>query len=341
MANTAQNQVGCWGGTFEPKSDRALFIDTTGGLSFMHIYIYSPSGAVRDKMALRRAVKHLSRLGHDVELDPDALSTKQRFAGDDQSRVLSIARAAASGADVAMLTRGGYGITRLMKHLPYKAIAMSVKQGTQWVGHSDFTALQMGVLAKTGVMTWAGPHACADFGAQEVDDIMQDCFEDMAQGRGEGVGWRLPIVDMPHMPKRSMLAEDAILWGGNLSVLCSLIGTPFLPAIEKGVLFLEDVAEHPYRIERMLTQLLHAGVLTKQQAIVLGQFTDYKLTKHDQGYKFDTVVSWLRSQVKVPVLTGLPFGHVPTKVCLPVGHAVNLLREDREAFLLWAHHEKH
>ena len=303
----------------------------------MHIYIYSPSGAVRDKAALRRAVKHLGRLGHDVELDPDALSTKQRFAGDDQARVLSIARAAASGADIAMPTRGGYGITRLMKHLPYKAIASSIKQGMRWVGHSDFTALQMGVLAKTGAVTWAGPHACADFGAQEVDEIMQDCFDDMAQGRVEGAGWRLPASDLAHLPKRTMLAEDAKLWGGNLSVLCSLIGTPFLPAVEKGVLFLEDVAEHPYRIERMLTQLLNTGVLAKQQAIVLGQFTDYKLTKHDQGYKFETVVSWLRDHVKVPVLTGLPFGHVPTKVCLPVGQVVNLLREDREAFLLWAH----
>jgi len=307
----------------------------------MHIYIYSPSGAVRDKAALRRAVKHLGRLGHDVELDPDALSTKQRFAGDDQSRVLAVARAAASGAEVVMPTRGGYGITRLMKHLPYKAIAASVKQGTRWVGHSDFTALQMGVLAKTGAVTWAGPHACADFGAEAVDEIMQDCWDDMAQGRGEGVGWRLPSTDIAHLPKRNMLAQEAVLWGGNLSVLCSLIGTPYLPNIEKGVLFLEDVAEHPYRIERMLTQLLHTGLLAKQQAIVLGQFTEYTLTKHDQGFQFNTVVAWLRDQLKVPVLTGLPFGHVPTKVCLPVGHEVNLLREEREAFLLWAHHENH
>lgn len=307
----------------------------------MHIYIYSPSGAVRDKAALRRAVKHLTQQGHDVELDPDVLTTKQRFAGDDQTRVLSVSRAAASGADVVMLTRGGYGITRLMKYLPYKAMAASVKQGTRWVGHSDFTALQMGLLAKTGALTWAGPHACIDFGAKEVDEVMQDCFDDMAQGRGEGVGWRLPKADLLHMPKRNMLAEEAVLWGGNLSVLCSLVGTPYLPAVEKGVLFLEDVAEHPYRIERMLTQLLNAGVLARQQAIVLGQFSDYTLTKHDQGFKLDSVVNGLRDQLKVPVLTGLPFGHVSTKVCLPVGRKVSLLRENREAFLLWAHPAHH
>ena len=303
----------------------------------MHIYIFSPSGAVRDKAALRRAVKYFAKQGHDVELDPDALSSEQRFAGNDETRLLAMARAAASGADVVMLTRGGYGITRLMKKIPYKAIAASIKQGTLWVGHSDFTALQMGLLAKTGAHTWAGPHACADFGALAVDDIMHDCFDDMVQGRGEGAGWRLPASDLMHLPKRAMLAEDAVLWGGNLSVLCTLLGTPYLPAIENGVLFLEDVAEHPYRIERMLTQLLHAGVLAKQQAIVLGQFTDYKLTAHDKGYKLDSVVAWLRSQVKVPVLTGLPFGHVPTKLCLPVGQKLSLLREGREAFLLWAH----
>ena len=307
----------------------------------MHIYIFSPSGAVRDKAALRRAVKHLTQQGHEVELDPDVLSSEQRFAGDDDTRLLAMARAAASGADVVMLSRGGYGITRLMKKIPYKAIAASIKQGTLWVGHSDFTALQMGLLAKTGAHTWAGPHACADFGSVTVDDIMQDCFEDMAQGRGEGAGWRLPASDLMHLPKRAMLAENAVLWGGNLSVLCALIGTPYMPVIEDGVLFLEDVAEHPYRIERMLTQLLHAGVLAKQQAIVLGQFTDFKLTPHDKGYKLDSVVAWLRSQVKVPVLTGLPFGHVSTKLCLPVGQKLSLLREGREAFLLWAHQGHH
>jgi muramoyltetrapeptide carboxypeptidase len=97
------------------------------------------------------------------------------------------------------------------------------------------------------------------------------------------------------------------------------------------------VGEHPYRIERMLTQLLHAGILAQQKAIVLGQFTQYKLTPHDQGFHMQSVVNWLRSHTKVPVLTDLPFGHVLTKVCLPVGQRVSLLVENRDALLLWAH----
>jgi muramoyltetrapeptide carboxypeptidase len=115
------------------------------------------------------------------------------------------------------------------------------------------------------------------------------------------------------------------------------LGTPFFPHIKQGVLFLEDVGEHPYRIERMLTQLLHAGILAQQKAIVLGQFTQYKLTPHDQGFQMQSVVNWLRAHTKVPVLTDLPFGHVPTKVCLPVGQRVSLLVENRDALLLWAH----
>ncbi len=303
----------------------------------MHIYIYSPSGALRDKAALRKALKRLAKLGHDVELDPDALSADQRFAGDDDTRLLAISRAAASGADIVMPTRGGYGLTRLLARLPYKAMAASIKSGSRWVGHSDFTALQMGLLAKTKAVTWAGPHAAVDFGAEDLDDITLACFDDMAQGRGEGAGWRLPSSDLDFLPKKAVLAEHATLWGGNLAVLSSLVGTPYLPIVPGGVLFLEDVAEHPYRIERMLSQLLHAGVLSQQKAIVLGSFTDFKLSAHDKGFKLQSVVDWLRSQVKTPVLTGLPFGHVPTKVCLPVGQEVTLLREGREAFLLWAH----
>lgn len=128
-----------------------------------------------------------------------------------------------------------------------------------------------------------------------------------------------------------------MLWGGNLAVLSSLVGTPYFPAIKGGILFLEEVHEHPYRLERMLTQLLHAGVLAQQKAVVLGQFTNYKLVPHDKGFKLASVVEWLQRQIKAPVLTGLPFGHVATKVVLPVGEKVTLAVEGRDAFLLWGH----
>jgi muramoyltetrapeptide carboxypeptidase len=166
---------------------------------------------------------------------------------------------------------------------------------------------------------------------------MEDCFADMLDGRGEGTGWR----QLPDKDPVNKNLRNAVLWGGNLSMLVALIGTPYFPQIRGGVLFLEDVGEHPYRIERMLSQLLHAGVLAGQKAIVFGQFTGFALTPHDRGFKLGSVVQWLRTQVKVPVLTNLPYGHVQTKVLLPVGAHVDMLLEDRDVLMLWGHeHEK-
>lgn len=316
-----------------------------------HIYIYSPSSAVRDKASFKRGVKRLETLGYDVDIDEAALAKHQRFAGDDDIRLAAIHRAAASGADVALISRGGYGLTRILPAINYKAVAKAIGKGTHFVGLSDFTAFQLAVLAKTGAVTWAGPSLLEDFGSETIpDDIMEACFDDLTSGQGEGTGWQVP----KHPPASATVSiagaahgkpdegtfniKDMILWGGNLSVLCSLIGTPYLPAIKGGILFIEDVGEHPYRIERMLTHLLHAGVLAQQKAIVFGQFSNYKLIPgYDSGFKLAAVVSRLQGKVKARVLTGLPFGHVATKVLLPVGAKTTLAVEGRDAFLLWGH----
>lgn len=303
-----------------------------------HIYIYSPSSAVRDKAAFRRGVRRLQQLGHEVEIDPSALDHHMRFAGDDATRLAAIGRAAASGADIALISRGGYGLTRLLPDLPYKAIARSIERGTQWVGLSDFTALQLATLAKTGAITWAGSALGEDFGvAGTPDDIMEACFDDLVQGHGEGAGWRLPVSDGKAFgPDYRLKIDKAPLWGGNLSLLGSLVGTPWLPTIRKGVLFLEDVGEHPYRLERELTQLLHAGILDQQRAIFLGAFNKFTpVAGYDRGFGLASMVEWLRSKTRTPIFTGLPFGHVPTKVLLPVGAEVEVLVEGRDALIVW------
>jgi muramoyltetrapeptide carboxypeptidase len=327
------------------------------------IYIYSPSGAVRDKAAFKRGVQRLKTLGHEVEIDPAALQSVQRFAGDDAERLRAFERAAASGADVALITRGGYGLSRSLPQIQYKPIAQSIERGMRWVGYSDFTAFQAALYAKTGAVTWTGPALCEDFGRaldadghgveQQAapDDIMEACFDDLVQGVCEGAGWSMPALDFKIAMNPVAPSEDSIrangplhrsnqvitgpLWGGNLAMLTSLLATPYLPQIKKGILWFEDVAEHPYKVERMLLQWLHAGILTQQKAIVLGQFSSYKLTPHDKGFKLHTVVERLRSQLKIPVFTGLPFGHVPTKVCLPFGQKVRLMTEGRDALLYW------
>jgi muramoyltetrapeptide carboxypeptidase len=307
-----------------------------------HIYIYSPSGAVRDKAAFRRGVRRLQSLGHAVEIDQDALSSHMRFAGDDDTRIAAVARAAASGADVALIARGGYGLTRILDRIDYKGVAKAIEGGTHFVGISDFTAFQLALFAKTGAVSWAGPALVEGFGAEPApDDIMEDCFNDLLLGQGEGTGWRMPAAQAADKSKAIVDHEwsvhNATLWGGNLAVLVSLIGTPYFPTIKGGVLFLEDVAEPPYRIERMLSQLLHTGILAKQKAVLLGQFTDYKLTPHDKGFNVKTVTRWLQGQLSAPVLTNLPYGHVQTKVLLPVGAKVDLVVQGRDALMAWGH----
>ena len=339
-----------------------------------HLYIYSPSSSIRDKAAFRRGIRRLEALGYDVELDPAVLTHHQRFAGTDEERLNAIGRAAASGAAAALISRGGYGLSRLLDRLPYKAIAHSVELGMRWVGLSDFTAFQMAVMARVpGTVTWAGPAVGEDFGADPrastddqpyPDDIMEACFDDLMQGIGEGAGWRLPAADRkaltawphsahatPHPQTFNSIAnqphrksekcqfdiENSTLWGGNLSMICSLLGTPFFPSVSGGILFLEEVGEHPYRIERMLGQLLHAGVLGQQRAILLGQFTGYKtIPNYDRGFDMPAVVQRLRSWLPAtPIFTGLPFGHVPTKVVLPVGLPVDLKSDSKELVLHW------
>ena len=319
-----------------------------------HIYIYSPSSAVRDKASFKRGIKRLEFLGHEVEIDEAALAKYQRFAGDDEMRLAALHRAAASGADVALIARGGYGLTRILPAINYKALAKSIAKGTKFVGLSDFTALQTALLAKTGAVTWAGPALGEDFGTvQTPDDIMEACFDDLISGQGEGTGWQLPKLPLiiaddsvaaNTYKKRAtgqFTIQNATLWGGNLAVLASLIGTPYFPkpeAIKGGILFIEDVAEHPYRIERMLTHLLHAGLLACQKAIIFGQFSNYKLVPgYDSGFNLAAVAARLQGQVKARVLTSLPFGHVATKVLVPVGAKVTLAVEGRDALIFWGH----
>jgi len=300
-------------------------------------------------MAFRRGVRRLKSLGYDVELDPACLNHHQRFAGTDEERLNAISRAADSKAAAVLISRGGYGLTRLLPKLPYAAIGKSITSGTRWIGLSDFTALQLALMTQQpGAHTWAGPAVGEDFGADPSlatanqplpDDIMEACFQDLISGVGEGAGWRLPHSDRLSATVGGELVqiENAMLWGGNLSILVSLLATPYFPTVHDGILFLEDVAEHPYRIERNLTQLLHSGVLAKQKAILLGQFSQYRLVKgYDRGFNMKTIVNRLKNFLPdIKIYTGLPFGHVPTKIMLPVGLPVNLICDRKDVVLQW------
>jgi muramoyltetrapeptide carboxypeptidase len=296
---------------------------------------FSASGVVAQPAALRRAVRRLNAIGFEARLDESALARRQRFAGDDDVRLQALERIAHDAPSVALASRGGYGLTRLLDRLDWKLVQRSVERGTRWVGQSDVTALQLGLLAHSrgaSPITWAGPLAIEHFGRTDeeggVDEVTRDGFVEAMGGELEAIGFRSGAG-------YDGLDVKGTLWGGNLAMLLSLLGTPHWPDIRRGILFIEDVNEHPYRIERSLLQLHQAGVLSQQRAVLLGHFSAWKPSPLDRGYDLRSVVEHLRGVTRTPILTGLPFGHVQTLAMLPVGARVTLATQGREAFVGW------
>ncbi len=287
--------------------------------------LYAPSGFALEPAAVDRAVGRLTAMWEQVVVDPTCRTRWQRFAAPDAERLAAVLRMADDPrVDLAITLRGGYGWTRLLPHLDFPALAAARKS---WLGYSDFTAFQLGALAATGMVTFAGPVVTGDFGAAEPSAFTFDhCFGLLDQSRYEVTC----ALDGPDVQCAGTL------WGGNLAMVAHLAGTPYMPAIAGGILFLEDVGETPYRIERMLYQLLHAGILGRQRAILLGRFTEYALSGNDGGYDLDAVVAQLRGACAVPILTGLPFGHVPDKLTLPVGGQCALAQRDGMATLAFS-----
>jgi len=297
------------------------------------LLLFSPAGVLRSAVPLRRAAARLGKLGFSVSIDAAAAARLQRFAGDDETRLEALHRIAGLRPSVALATRGGYGLTRLLDRIDWKRIARSVDAGTRWVGMSDMTALQLGLLAHGGGITWAGPMACDDFGKSDaeggVDDVTEACFLEAMSGELEAVGFRTG-AGFDGLDVRGML------WGGNLAIVNSLLATSHWPRVKGGILFLEEVNEHPYRVERSLLQLQQAGVLDAQKAVVLGSISGFRASPLDRGYGIPAMLRRVRAATRTPILTGLPCGHVPTKVSLPVGARVELAVDGRQAFIGWA-----
>lgn len=290
------------------------------------IAIIAPAGRPQEDANLPRGLRRLQERGYVVHNYYNPGAAFQRFGGTDEGRLAQLESAIADpDIQIIMAMRGQYGITRLLPRIDYQALAAS---GKIVVGFSDVTALQMALHAKTGAMSYAGPMFAGDFCAETLDDFTLDSFFDCLAGpthtiRAHATG--NPAVDVA-----------GPVWGGNLSMLVSLLGTEYFPRFEDGIVFVEDVNEHPYRVERMLLQLLQAGVLGRQQALVLGQISNFRLGPGDHGYDDTVMLDYLRANLPIPVLTGLQFGHGATRVTIPFG-APARLQSDQEGFTLTMH----
>lgn len=297
------------------------------------IRLIAPSGYPHDRAAMARGVARLREAGCTLSGLEVLDRSEQRYAGSDTERAADLNALATEGElpDIALAIRGGYGATRLLAQLHYDALRERLGGGsTLLVGHSDFTALQLALHAKSGLCTFSGPMLGADFGAETLSEFTWRHFWDTVRSPSAQVEWATA-------PDAELDAEGP-LWGGNLAVLCSLVGTPYFPGIDGrgidgGILFVEDVGEPPFRIERMLYQLQLSGVLGRQRALLLGDFSQCRPSGYDNGYDLADSFAQIRRASGMPVLGGLPIGHEPDKFTLPFGAPARLKVADGKAQL--------
>jgi muramoyltetrapeptide carboxypeptidase len=298
------------------------------------IHLIAPSGAALDDKSPLAGIDWLKSQGIAIQNAECVNRVHERFSGNDEVRLNELnSLRTLDPTVVVMAMRGGYGIHRLLPKIDWVGIAKAIGSGLQISGHSDFTVFQLGLLAKTGAITLSGPMLNYDFGrfndsgkAITPDEFMWSHFQTAIQERKLDCRVSAP---QSFLAKASSGEVKGILWGGNLTVLAGLVGTPYLPSpqqTQNGILFLEDVNEHPYRIERMLMQLLDADILNHQSAILLGGFSAYRLYDNDKGYTLERAIEAIRQRLpeSIPILTGLPFGHQANKVTLPVGAQATL-----------------
>lgn len=273
--------------------------------------LVAPSGVLPDGLA-DRAAQFFAARGWQVQAGESCFAREARFAGPDELRLHDLQRFATDRRiDVVLSARGGYGMSRLLDAIDYQAIG---RAGRIIVGISDFTAFNLAYLARAGGISFQGPSA-GDFAAAEPEPFTVQQFFAVLTNSEHGVEFD---GDGPDCDVRGTL------WGGNLALVAALVGTPYLPRLRGGILFLEDVNEPAYRIERMLYQLLHAGVFARCRAVVLGDFAPVPMQATDNGYDLAAVIGQLRARLDIPVLAGLPFGHVRRKLTLPVGARARL-----------------
>ena len=286
------------------------------------IGLFAPSGFINVERH-EKSVAYLQQLGYRVVVAPESQESWRYFAGTDEQRLAGFHRMLADPAiDALMMIRGGYGWSRLLHSVDWNLIATTQKP---LIGFSDFTALNLAALAKSNLISFAGPGAAIDFGGIDDPEAVKADHAFMESHcwpvlRGE------PVQAGPFACEHGYPAQTITgpLWGSNLSLVAHLTGTPYLPTIEGGIMYFEEIGEKPYAVERMFLQLFHAGILHKQRAIVLADFTDCNPETDRFPYSIEHVTETLRSLLPIPVLTGLPFGHVARKLTLPYGAMATL-----------------
>jgi muramoyltetrapeptide carboxypeptidase len=299
------------------KPDRLCFGDTVG--------VVAPASAPPDPKTFDRAVVALEKFGFKPKLAKNVRARRGFLAGGDRERATDLMAMFADKTVKAIIcVRGGYGTARLLNRLDYDFIRRHPKI---LAGYSDITTLHCALLTQANLVSFHAPMLNEDLAGKNPPAFkLQSFFRTLMEPRPPGSicqGYKRKTISI----LRGGVAEGRLI-GGNLSVLCTTLGTPFQPRFKGRILFFEDISEKPYRLDRLLTHLWNAGVLPQVAGVAVGinKECDDADAKTGGEYRQSAadVVRERLAALRVPVVTGLPFGHVPLNATIPVGALAKL-----------------
>lgn len=276
------------------------------------IGLVSPSGPLRDASDLERADANVRSFGWEPVAGDHVLERDGYLAGDDANRLADLNRFASDDSiDAVWCIRGGYGAMRLLDGIDYDAWS---RQPRALIGYSDITALHASIGQRADIVTYHGPTA-----REQLTPMTRDSFA-TAMSLGGGASY---FVRGEMRALRGGRARGRLV-GGNLALVAGLVGTPFAWDLDGAILVLEDVSEHIFRIDRMLTQLRLSGALARVAGIAFGQFTDIPEDAANSQRPVERVLQETADAVGVPCVANFPIGHVPDHVTLPLGAIAEL-----------------
>ena len=275
----------------------------------------APSGAVRTEGAIERAVQETERMGFKVKLGESAGQKYGYLSGTDELRARDInAMFADDEVDAIVCLRGGYGAMRLLDKIDYDLIARHPKI---FVGFSDITALHIALLNRCGLATFHGPMAAANWAGKPLDDFSRDSmYRSLMNAVPAG-----ELSNPPEYPRQMVNPGQAegLLVGGNLMLIASSLGTPWEIDTKGRIIFIEEVGERTYCVDRMLTQLRLAGKFDECAGVVFGDFADCPVEYPEFGLTLEEIIRDVVAPCGKPIFTGLRCGHCTPKLTLPFG----------------------
>lgn len=287
------------------------------------VMLLAPSHAICQHQ-LRAAIARLQALQLKVKVAENILDRYGYFAGSVEKRAQDINNAFADPSIKAIIAvRGGSGCSLLLEHLDFNLIAQNPKI---LLGFSDVTALLVAIYHKTGLITFHGPGAASQWPQYTIDHLKSLLFANKQTLFCNPTDKIDDLIPQPRYPIRTIQAGKARgrILGGNLTVLSTMMGSPYLPQDwQNTILFIEDIGEAVYRIDRVLAQLKNAGILAQLSGFIGGKFLEVTKSSTD-GFTLDEVLDRYFKPLQIPAFSGAMIGHHPKNIIIPEGITVEM-----------------